>query len=118
MGGGKVIGIAKKAYHWYRISGATTSEMVDNIGGMLIDDRQVKVSEIAEPVAISCERVENILDEYLEITILFPHDCRLTISREYLAMFNRNKKDSSGCFVTADDTCIQHNISETKKHSK
>lgn len=82
----------------------TTPEVVGKIHGMVIDDRRIRVCEIAEAVGISRERVENILHEYLRMTKLAARWVprllnadnkrnRVTTSKECLAMFNHNKKD-------------------------
>lgn len=107
----------------------TTPEMVDEIHGLVIDDRRVKVREIAEAVGISHERVENILHEYLGMRKLAArwvprllsdgnkHD-RVTTSKECLEMFKRNPKDFLRRFVTVDETWIHYNTPETKEQSK
>ena len=48
-----------------RPSSATTQENIDLVHQMVIDDRRLTVNEIAEAVAISRERVENILHKEL-----------------------------------------------------
>ncbi|XP_030750623.1 uncharacterized protein LOC115878306 [Sitophilus oryzae] len=107
----------------------TTPEMVDKIDGMVIDDRRVRVCEIAEAVGMSRERIENILHEYLGMRKLaarwVPHLLnagnkrnRVTTSKECLTMFNHNKKDFLRRFVTVDETLIHHNTPETKEQSK
>lgn len=107
----------------------TTPEMVNKIHGMVIDDRRVKVREIAEALGISRERVENILHEYLGMRKLaarwVPHLLsvdnkreRVATSKECLVMFNRDKKDFLRRFVTVDETWIHHNTPETKEQSK
>lgn len=107
----------------------TIPELVDKIHGMVIDDRRVRVCEIAEAVGMSRERVENILHEYLGMRKLaarwVPHLLnadnkrnRVTTSKECLAMFNHNKKDFLRRFVTVDETWIHHNTPETKEQSK
>ena len=42
-----------------------TPEIVDKIHGMILDDRRMKVREVAEAVGISTELVHHILHEYL-----------------------------------------------------
>ncbi|XP_030751041.1 protein GVQW3-like [Sitophilus oryzae] len=105
-----------------------TPEVVDKIHGMVIDDRRVRVCEIAKAVGMSRDRVENILHEYLGMRKLAarwePHLLnadnkrnRVTTSKECLAMFNHNKKDFLRHFVTVDETWIHHNTPDTKEQS-
>jgi transposase len=42
---------------------ATTPEIIEQVHDMLLDDRRIKVREIAETIGISKERVEYILHE-------------------------------------------------------
>uniref|UniRef100_T1HY16 Uncharacterized protein n=1 Tax=Rhodnius prolixus TaxID=13249 RepID=T1HY16_RHOPR len=46
----------------------TTPEIIDKIHDMVMDDRRVKVREIASAVGISNERVHNILHQHLDMT--------------------------------------------------
>lgn len=45
----------------------TTSETIEKIHDFLINDRRVRVREIAETVGISIERVQNILKTHLDM---------------------------------------------------
>ncbi|XP_025154465.1 uncharacterized protein LOC112588509 [Harpegnathos saltator] len=86
-----------------------TPEIVDKIHGMILDDRRMKVREVAEAVGISTEQVHHILHEYLDMKKLsarwvprlltLDHKRnRVTISKECLAMFSRNP--NSFCAVS------------------
>jgi hypothetical protein len=46
---------------------ATTPEIIDKIHDMVMDDRRVKVREIASAVGILSERVHNILHQHLNM---------------------------------------------------
>jgi len=46
-------------------SEVTTPEIIEKIHGIVLEDRRVKVREIADIVRISNERVHNILHEHL-----------------------------------------------------
>jgi hypothetical protein len=46
---------------------ATTPEIVDNIHDVVLVNRRIKVSEIAEAVSISCERVLHIFHNELDL---------------------------------------------------
>ncbi|XP_029174745.1 uncharacterized protein LOC114943323 [Nylanderia fulva] len=100
-----------------------TPEIVNKIHGMILDDRRMKVCELAE--AVSTERVHHILHEYLDmkklsarwvpqlLTLDYKRN-RVTTSKECLAMFRRNPNKFLRRFVTVDETWIHHNTTETK----
>lgn len=107
----------------------TTPKMVDKIHDMVLQDRRVKVREIAEIVGISDERVRNILHEHLNMKKLSARwvprlltidqkRTRVTTSEAGLAMFKRNKKEFLRRFITVDETWIHHYTPETKEQSK
>jgi len=50
---------------------ATTPEIVEQVHNMVLDDRQMKVCEIAETIGISKQRVGYILHEELDMKKLF-----------------------------------------------
>jgi histone-lysine N-methyltransferase SETMAR len=52
-----------------RPKNATTPEIIEQVHDMVLDDRWMKVREIAETIGISKERVGNILHEELDITL-------------------------------------------------
>lgn len=106
-----------------------TPEIVDKIHEMILDDRRMKVRELAHAVGISTERVHHILHEYLDMRKLsarwvprlltLDHKRnRVTTSKECLAMFSRNPGEFLRRFVTVDETWIHHNTPETKEQSK
>ncbi|UYV67602.1 hypothetical protein LAZ67_5001347 [Cordylochernes scorpioides] len=72
---------------------ATTLEIIEKVHNIVVNDRRVKVCEIAEAEGISEERVRNILHEELGIRKL----CR---------------------FVTMDETWVHHYTPEIKQQSK
>jgi len=83
---------------------ATTPEIVDKIYDMVMDDRRVKVREIASAVGIWSERVPNILLQHLNVrklsarwvpqllTVNQRRD-RVTCSKDNLQLFQRNPQD-------------------------
>jgi hypothetical protein len=85
---------------------ATTPEIVDKIHDMVMDDRRVKVREIASAVGISSERVHNILQQHLNMRklsarwVLQPltvdqKQNRVRCSKDNLQLFQWNPQDSS-----------------------
>lgn len=107
----------------------TTSEMIEKIHDMVMNDRRVKVREIAVAVGISIERVQKILTTHLDmrklsarwvprlLTIDHKH-ARVSTSKECLAMLKRNPNDFWRRFITVDETWIHHSTPETKEQSK
>jgi histone-lysine N-methyltransferase SETMAR len=50
-----------------RPKSATAPEIIEQLQGMVLDDRRMKVCEIAETIGVSKERVGYILHEELDI---------------------------------------------------
>lgn len=107
----------------------TTPEIIEKIHDIVLQDRRVKVREIAEIVRISDERVRNILHEHLDmrkvsarwvprLLTIDQKRIRVTTSEANLAMFKRNKKEFLRRFITVDETWIHHHTPETKQQSK
>ncbi|KAH0816471.1 hypothetical protein GEV33_006320 [Tenebrio molitor] len=78
---------------------ATTDEIVAKINNAVLNDRRLKVREIAEAVKISIDRVHHILHEILDL-------------------FKRNPAEFLRRFITVDETWIHHYTPETKQQSK
>lgn len=112
-----------------RPKSATTSEIIQQIHDMVLDDRRVKVREIGDAVGISIERVGHILHEELKMKKLcarwVPHlltvddkRIRMRASQASLDRFKKNKTDFVRRFITMDETWIHHYTPETKEQSK
>jgi len=87
-----------------RPKSATTPEIIEQVHDMVLDDRRMKVCEIAETIGISKERVGYILHEELDtkklcarwVPRLLTADrkrTRMRISEQRLERFNKNKTD-------------------------
>jgi hypothetical protein len=96
---------------------------------MVLDDRQVKVREIAETTGISKECVGYILHEELDmkklctrwVLCLLTADqkcTRMKISEQCLERCNKNRTDFVHRFITMDETWIHHYTPESKPQSK
>lgn len=94
---------------------ATTPEMVDKVHDLVLNDRRLKASEIAEAVGISKERVLYILHEELDMRKLSARwvprlltmeqkRVRSQMSMNNLEIFKRNTTDFLRRFVTCDET--------------
>jgi len=107
----------------------TTPEMVKKIHKMVLDDRRLKVRELADMVGISKSAVHRILTENLDMRKLCARwvprlltmeqkQRREDVSIECLAMFHSNKAEFLRRFITMDETWVHHFTPETKEQSK
>ena len=107
---------------------ATPPEIIEQVPDMVLDDRRMKVREIAETMGISKEkRVGYILHEELDIKklcarwvqrLLTTDQKRMKISEQCLQRFNKNKTDLVRRFITMGETWIHHYTPESKQQSK
>ena len=107
----------------------TTSEIINKIHDIVLNDLKVKVPGVAEIVSISNERVVNILRKrfsmrklctiwILRLLTIDQKRIRVTTSEQNLAYFNRNSKEFLRRFVTMDETSIHHYTPESREGSK
>ena len=107
----------------------TTPEMVKKILKMILDDRRLKVRELADMIGISKSAIHRILTENLNMKKLCARwvprlltmeqkQRREDVSIECLAMFRSNKAGFSRQFITMDETWVHHFTPETKEQSK
>ena len=93
----------------------TTTEMINKIHDIVLNDPKVKVGEISEIVSILTERMVNILHTHLWMKKLYARwvprlltidqkPIRVTTSELNLTYFNRNPKEFLRRFVTMDET--------------
>jgi len=104
---------------------ATTPEIIEQVHDMLLDDRRMKVREIAETIGISKERVGSMHEELDTkklcarwVPRLLTADqkrTRIKISGQCLEGFNKNKTDFVHRFITMDETWINHYTPESKQ---
>ena len=108
---------------------ATADENIAKVHQIVLDDRRIKVREIAEVMKMSKERVCHILHEHLGMTKLSARwvprlltldqkRVRMNISNALLAQFRRNKSEFWRRLITVDETWIHHYAPETKIQSK
>lgn len=107
----------------------TTSEMIKKIHQIVLEDRRLKVHQIAETCGMSGERVRNILHNHLSmqklcarwVPRLLTLDQKLirkNISTDNLALYRRNPNEFLRRFITVDETWIHHYTPENKEQSK
>jgi len=108
---------------------ATADENIAKVHQIVLDDRRIKVREIAEVMKMSKERVCHILHEHLGMTKLSARwvprlltldqkRVRMNISNALLAQFRCNKSEFWRRLITVDETWIHHYAPETKIQSK
>jgi len=95
---------------------------------MVLDNRQIKVREIADTIGISKEHVGYILHELdmkklctSRVPRLLTADqkrTRMQNSEQCLEHFNKNETDFVRQFITTDETWIHHYTPESKQQSK
>lgn len=107
---------------------AVTSENIRQIHKIILNNRKVKLSEIADTLKISTERVHHIVHEYLGMRKLcakwVPRELtfdqkqqRVDDSEQCLELFNRNKSEFSRRYVTMDETWLHHYTPESNRQS-
>ena len=107
----------------------TTPEMIEKIHKLVLEDRRIKVRQIAEITGISTERVHFILHEQLQMKKLCARwvprlltvdqkQRRKDVSIECLGLFQRDKKEFLRRFITVDETWVHHFTPESKQQSK
>lgn len=108
---------------------STSDDNIAKVHEMVLDDRRIKVREIAEVMKMSKERVCHILKEELHmrklsarwvprLLTLDQKRVRMNISNALLALFRRNKSEFWRRLITVDETWIHHYTPETKLQSK
>ena len=103
-------------------------ENIKKVHRIVLNDRKVKVSEIAETLKISTERVRHILHECLDMKKLSARwvprlltidqkQERIDKSEHGLMMFKRDPKEFLRRFVTMDETWIHYYTPESNRQS-
>jgi len=112
-----------------RSKSATTPEIIEQVHDMVLDDRRMKVREIAETNRHFKKRVGYILHEKLDMRKLCARwvprlltadqkRTRMKISEQCLEHFNKNKTDFVHQFITMDETWVRHYTPESKQQPK
>jgi len=106
----------------------TTSEIIDQIHELILEDHRISAKLIAEELSISGERVGSIIHEDLDMRKLsakWVPKClnadqkrqRCQSSEQLLETFRRDPNDFLSRLVTTDETWLHYYDPETKKHS-
>lgn len=102
--------------------------IIQQVRRLLLNDRKVKVREIAETIGISKGSVGKILHEHLHmkklLAIWVPHflnidqkEQRINDSQRCLEVYNRNPREFLRRYITMDETWIHHYVPEDKQQS-
>jgi histone-lysine N-methyltransferase SETMAR len=105
-----------------------TPENIKKVHKIILNDRKVKLSEIAETLKISKERVGHIVHEYLGMRKLcakwVPRELtvdqkqqRVDDSEQCLELINRNKTEFERRYVTMDETWLHWYTPESNRQS-
>jgi histone-lysine N-methyltransferase SETMAR len=108
---------------------ATTAEITEQLNGMLLDDRRMKLRKIVETIGISKEHVGYILRDELDMKKLCARwvprlrtadqkRTRIKHFEQCLERSNKNKANFVRRFITMDETWIHHYTPESKQQSK
>ncbi|XP_012564110.2 histone-lysine N-methyltransferase SETMAR-like [Hydra vulgaris] len=107
---------------------AVTDENVKKIHKIILNDRKVKLLEIANTLKISKERVGHIIHEYLDMRKLcakwVPRELtidqkqqRIDDSEQCLELLHRNRTDFFCRYITMDETWLHHHTLESNRQS-
>lgn len=107
---------------------AVTDENIKKVHKIILNDRKVKLQEIADIVKISTERVHHIVHEYLGMRKLcakwVPRELtfdqkqqRVDDSEQCLEMIKHNKAEFLRRYVTMDETWLHHYTPESNRQS-
>ncbi|XP_011863068.1 PREDICTED: histone-lysine N-methyltransferase SETMAR-like [Vollenhovia emeryi] len=106
---------------------ATNAEIVKQVRRIVLNDRKVKLRELAKAVGISKERAGYILHDVLEMKKLSARwvprlltvdqkQERVDVSMAGLALLRRNRADFFRCFVT-NETWVHYHTPESNRQS-
>lgn len=107
---------------------AVTDENIKKIHKMILNDRKLKLNEIADTLQISTERIHHIIHEYLGMRKLcakwVPRELtfdqkqrRVDDSEQCLKMITRNKPEFLRRYVTMDETWLHHFTPKSNRQS-
>ncbi|XP_031639759.1 histone-lysine N-methyltransferase SETMAR-like [Contarinia nasturtii] len=107
---------------------AIIPEIIQQVRRMLLNDRKVKVREIAESIDISTGSVVTIMHQHLHMKKLLamwvPHflnidqkEQRINDSQRCLALYNRNPREFLRRYITMDETWVHHYVPQDKRQS-
>jgi hypothetical protein len=114
--------------HSGRPKAAVSDENIKKVHKIILNDRKVKLIQIAKTLKISKKRFEHIVHEYLDMQKLCAkwvprmltidqNQQRVEDSEQCLATFNHNKDEFFRRYITMDVTWMVHNTPESNRES-
>lgn len=111
-----------------RPQSAVTEENIKKVHKKVLENRRLKVSDVAEDLDISVGSIYEILTTHLHMKKLSARWVprllsdeqkrdRAKVCRSNLAILRRNRKNFLRCLVTGDETWVHYVTPETKKQS-
>ena len=105
-----------------------SQEMIDRVERLVLNNRRIKVAELAYECGISNGSVYTIIHEHLGMSKVSArwasrnlniqdHQQRVESSQELLEVYNANPEDFHTRLVTGDETWLHHWDPDTKKDS-
>ena len=101
-----------------------SQEMIDHVERLVLNNRRIKVAELASECGISDGSVYTIIHEHLGMSKVSArnlnmqdHQQRVESSQELLEAYNANPEDFHTRLVTGDETWLHHWNPDTKKES-
>ena len=105
-----------------------SQEMIDRVERLVLNNRRIKVAELASECGISNGSVYTIIHEHLGMSKVSArwvprnlnmqdHQQRVESSQELLEVYNANSEDFHTRLVTGDETWLHHWDPDTKKES-
>ena len=105
----------------------TTPEIIDQIHGLILEDRHISAKSVAEQLGTSREQIGSIIPEDLDMRKLsakWVPKClnadqkrqRCQSSEKLLEFFRRYPNDFLSRLATMDETWLYHHDPETKQH--
>lgn len=107
---------------------ATTSNIVEKVEKLILEDTRLKKKQLAEMVGVSPATILNILHDHLGMSkvsarwvprMLTPPQKQLRVeySKEFLDLCSADKEEIFARLVTADETWVHHYEPESKQES-
>ena len=105
-----------------------SQEMIERVERLVLNNRRIKVAELASECGISNGSVYTIIHEHLGMSKVSArwvprnlnmqdHQQRVESSQELLEVYNANTEDFHTCLATGDETWLHHWDPDTKKES-
>lgn len=107
---------------------ATTSDIIEKVEKLVLEDTRLKKKQLAEMVGVSSTTILNILHDHLDMSKVSARwvprmlsavqkKQRVECSREFLDLCSDDKEEILNRIVTGDETWVHHYEPESKQES-